>query len=101
MNSQDAIIEVNHSIGPPSPFPEQPPAPAVGCNCWEETNAKLREQGYKLSDALSFLQWTQSGPMKVARVLPLARTDGAKLKRKEPTSINISHCPWCGQKYAN
>jgi len=69
------------------------------CKCWEETDAKLRKQGYKLSEALSCFQWSQAGPMTVTRLLPLQRVDYKKLKRGEPGSINISHCPFCGQQY--
>jgi hypothetical protein len=72
---------------------------SLECKCWEETDAKLREHGYKLSDALSCLQWSQSRPMTVTHLLPLQRVDGKKLKRGEPGSINISHCPFCGNKY--
>ena len=69
------------------------------CKCWNETEAKLREKGYRLADSLSAIQWTQSGPMKVTRMLPIMRSDHAKLKKTDPKSITISHCPFCGQKY--
>lgn len=70
-----------------------------GCNCWDETNAKLKEKGFQLSDSLSALSWTEEGPLNVVRYLPLQRQDGAKLKRSDPKSLQMSYCPFCGSKY--
>lgn len=84
---------------PPKKAPQK--AAPKACECWQETDAKLAEKGFKLSDSLSFLQWTQSGPMKVTRTLPLSRLDGLKLKRSDPKCLTMTHCPFCGVKYNN
>ncbi len=59
----------------------------------------LKEKGYQLADSLSCLTWASSGHLPVTRLLPLQRIDGKKLKRGEPGSVNISHCPFCGTQY--
>lgn len=74
------------------------PKPTM-CNCWDETNTKLKEKGFQLSDKLSALVWTPDGPLGVVRFLPLQRKDGAKLKRSDPKTLTMSYCPFCGSKY--
>jgi hypothetical protein len=70
------------------------PCSASPCNCWEETDNKCREQGYKLADACQMFD----RHFRVQYGIPLQRRDGNKLKRNEPRMITISHCPWCGAK---
>ena len=68
---------------------------AAPCNCWSEKDRKLREKGYKISDACAMLQIKD---LKITAKfgLPLQRTDGAKLKPDDPRMILLSHCPFCG-----
>jgi hypothetical protein len=72
---------------------------ATPCNCWHEKDNKLREMGYKLSDACAMLQ-IKDLSLTAKYGLPLQRTDGAKLKRDDPKMITISHCPFCGAEYS-
>ena len=65
------------------------------CNCWHEKDNKLREMGYKISDACSMLQIKDLN-LTAKFGLPLQRTDGGKLKRDDAKMITISHCPFCG-----
>lgn len=76
-------------------------APATGsadsCNCWHDKDNKLREMGYKIADACAMLQ-IKDLSLTAKYGLPLARTDGKKLKRGDPTMITISFCPFCGER---
>ena len=72
---------------------------AAGCNCWVETDAKLNAMGYRIATSLSCLSWQKVGSLPVTWILPLEKADGKKVKRSEPGSIQMSHCPFCGQKY--
>lgn len=69
---------------------------APGCNCWEETDQKLQGKGFRLAPSLSALSWRQFGSCPLIRLLPLTRADGTKVKRGEPSTLQISHCPFCG-----
>ena len=62
------------------------------CNCWHETDDRLRKDGYKLADSCAMFDRS----FRVQFGLPLQRTDGQKLKRDDPRMITISHCPFCG-----
>lgn len=70
---------------------------SASCNCWHEKDNKLREMGYKISDACAMLQ-IKNLNLTSKFGLPLQRTDGAKLKRDDPRMITMSHCPFCGAK---
>lgn len=67
------------------------------CNCWHEKDNKLREMGYKISDACAMLQLKDLS-LTAKYGLPLQRTDGKKLQRGDPTMITISFCPFCGRR---
>jgi hypothetical protein len=72
---------------------------AAACDCWEKTNEGLKGKGFRLSGLLSSLTFSASHPLGIVRHLPLERADGSKLKRNDPQSISITHCPWCGSEY--
>lgn len=74
--------------------PTSKPAPA-GCDCWHKTDALLRAQGFKISDACSALVLT-AVTLEARHYLPLQRVDGGRGKRSDPKGIAISHCPFCG-----
>lgn len=69
------------------------------CNCWWTTNNKLKEKGYKLADVCSMLAVTDNLGLHGTHGIPLERADGKKLKRSDPRMLQISYCPFCGQKY--
>ena len=71
----------------------------LGCECWSTTNKRLKEQGYKLADVCSMLTVTDALGLHAPRGVPLERADGARLKRADPRMLQISYCPFCGQKY--
>lgn len=73
------------------------PAPKP-CNCIADTDGRLREKGYKISNACSHISVTAELGLKAVYCLPVERVDGARLKRSEGRAIQISHCPFCGQK---
>lgn len=83
--------------------PQQPPAVAcsdgLGCSCWSETNARLKEKGYKLSDACSMLKVTDELGLHATRGIPLEKADGSKLKRTDAKMLEVSYCCFCGEKY--
>ena len=74
-------------------------APPTPCNCWEVTNARLEEKGFQLSKTLSALSFGGPGGLTVTRQLPIQRIGGVKLKRSDPQSMQINHCPFCGTAY--
>ena len=83
--------------------PQQPPAVAcsdgLGCSCWSETNARLKEKGYKLSDACSMLKVTDDLGLHATRGIPLEKADGSKPKRTDARMLEVSYCCFCGKKY--
>lgn len=66
------------------------------CDCWKQMDDKLREKGFKLDDGLSALSLSD---FRVSRLLPLQRLDGKRLRRGDPKSISMSHCPFCGAAF--
>lgn len=75
------------------------PATLLGCSCWSETNARLKEKGYKLSDACSMLKVTDELGLHATRGIPLEKADGSKLKRTDAKMLEVSYCCFCGKKY--
>lgn len=73
----------------------------MSCNCWQERDNGLRERfGLKISDACSALMVIEDTlDLRGAYGLSLQRVDGKKPKRKEPKFLEITHCPFCGEKY--
>ena len=69
------------------------------CTCWEDRNTALREKGFTISHTCSQFIITQTA-LKTQFGLPLQKAGGTRLKRSDPQMITISHCPFCGQKYA-
>jgi len=68
------------------------------CNCWDETDKALRKQGFAISDQCSGLALNKQTLSLTARYfLPLKRVDGQRLRRDDPKTINITHCPFCGK----
>jgi len=70
------------------------------CDCWSEKEAGLRKLGYKIADVCSTFQVSRDDKLdfKLRRGLPLERVDGKRLKRTDPKTITISHCPFCGKE---
>jgi len=66
------------------------------CDCWQKTDALLRESGFKISDACSAFVLTQT-TLEARHYLPIQRADGGKRKMSDPKGIAISHCPFCGR----
>lgn len=92
-----------NELVPIGPTEEQAPKTATGsapCSCWETTDNRLREKGYKISDACSALSLAGNA-ITVRRFLPLARADGKRLKATDAKGVTISFCPFCGQPLAN
>ena len=67
------------------------------CNCLHEKDDRLREKGYKISDACLMLVLADN-KLTAQYGLPLQRTKGERMKRDDPRMITISHCPFCGKK---
>lgn len=63
------------------------------CSCFEDTNDQLKAMGFRLSAALSYIAMPE---FKVVRCLPLEKADGSKMKRTDPKTVTVSHCPFCG-----
>lgn len=70
------------------------------CDCWQTRDDGLREKfGLKVADTCSALLINE-GTLDLRGIycLPLERVDGKKLKRSDPKFIEISFCPFCGNK---
>ncbi len=76
---------------------EEPKAAPAGCDCWEQTDLKLKERGFRLASSLSALKWAPSGSLPVLRLLPLERADGKKPRVGDPKTLEMSFCPFCGK----
>ncbi len=68
------------------------------CHCITEINEKLREKGFKLSDKFQMFRVTEHLGLRFALCFPIERLDGQRLKREDPKTMEISHCPFCGEK---
>lgn len=66
------------------------------CSCWNDTDTKLREQGFMISKVCSALMMGLKRVM-VKHYLPVQRIDGKRLKRSDPHGVTISFCPFCGR----
>jgi hypothetical protein len=89
---------VLHDITPTphvAPMPDQPTEPSKPCTCWEDTNKELKENGYRISGKLTQFQ-VKDNDLLIVRCLPIERTDSKRLKRGEPSTMVIKHCPFCG-----
>jgi len=76
------------------------PVAASACSCWSDRNKTLsKEYGLRISDACEMLTMSNLN-LGHTYCLPLQRADGAKIKRADPKTITISHCPFCGAKLA-
>jgi hypothetical protein len=74
-------------------------AKTKSCTCWSSINERIEKQGVRLSSSLSQLQVQPSLDLLFVHVMPLERLDGKKLKRSQPATIAMKHCPFCGQKF--
>lgn len=69
------------------------------CSCWKEKEQKLKETwGLTISNKCRQLRMDT---MKVAYGLPLEKADGSRMTKKDPAFMQISHCPFCGQRLSN
>jgi hypothetical protein len=69
------------------------------CQCWKEKEEALRRQGYKIDDRCYVLELdTRQLTLHGHYALPLQRRDGKRMGRKDPQSMTISHCPFCGRE---
>ena len=66
------------------------------CNCWSETNDKLKEEGLKLQDMGALAKVGNKLMFRLA--IPLVTLDGKKPKRGNPSYIWMDHCPFCGEE---
>lgn len=67
------------------------------CNCWEKMNKELEKQGLRLSSACEAIRMKKNG-LEWMGVLPLQTVDGKKPGKKQVKVIEMTHCPFCGQK---
>jgi len=67
------------------------------CKCWSDMDEKLREKGYKISDSCSGIVMTAT-TLEGRYYLPLQKTEGKRMGARDPKSIQITHCPFCGAK---
>ena len=69
------------------------------CDCYQKVDEKLKPKGFKLASKL-FLYKVQEADLtlKHVMVLPVERLDGARMKRGDPKTVEISYCPFCGKK---
>lgn len=70
----------------------------MNCDCITKVNARLKEQGFKLSDKFFMFAVTDDLSLEFTMGLPLERLDGKRLARKDPKTLQISFCPICGQR---
>jgi hypothetical protein len=68
------------------------------CGCLERIDGELAKQGFRVSTKLFLFQVTDDLDLKMVMGLPLERLDGKRLQRKDPKTLQVSHCPFCGMK---
>ena len=70
------------------------------CQCFSRINSQIEKKGVRLSSSLSQFQVHEpSLDLRMVNVLPLEGVDGKKLKRGQPSTIVMKHCPFCGQEF--
>lgn len=69
-----------------------------GCDCWEKMNKVVADKGMKLSDEGVGIRMI-GNEMAVVYGIPLERMDGKKPLRTDPKCLEITHCPFCGNKF--
>lgn len=62
-----------------------------------QKNKALEPKGYILSRQLITFSLAPEG-MKIMQLLPIERLDGKRLKRNEPSGLQMTYCPFCGVK---
>lgn len=69
------------------------------CKCLTEVDQKLKEKGFRLSKKLVMYQIDdQSLSLNLVIGWPLERLDDARLRDKDPLTMQMSFCPFCGEK---
>lgn len=64
------------------------------CNCIETVNAKLAERNTRLTEAIVFGGARSKMPTIMLQTEVIEKKRGAK-----PTSMFLTFCPFCGEKY--
>lgn len=78
--------------------PPNSDAKFMKCDCLTEINAKLKEQGLKLSDR--HLKLCVSKDLRTMRARLCLDTQTSDGKRRKCPPVFVSFCPFCGEKSA-
>lgn len=71
----------------------------MNCDCHLLINAKLKAKGLKLSDKLcAFAVDKKTLRLELVLVWPLERIDGKRLGCKDPKTVRMACCPFCGKQ---
>jgi hypothetical protein len=74
----------------------------MNCKCATRIDAELEKRGFRLSPRLFTLRIDEKPEfnLRLTMVLPLERLDGKRLARKDPKTLEVSYCPFCGMDQA-
>ena len=67
------------------------------CDCFKRLDAAMKKDGVKIHSGCVRIAITPELGLADSYCLPLERLDGKKLRRNDPGSIRINHCPFCGE----
>jgi len=68
------------------------------CDCINRIDNKLKERGYCLEAAWFFSDNDKLRPILKPNV-GIKRLDGKKLTDRDLQGVNITFCPFCGERY--
>jgi hypothetical protein len=73
----------------------------MNCNCVERIDAELENRGFRLSSRLFTFRIDENPQLnlRLTMVVPLERLDGKRLRRKDPKTLEVSYCPFCGKEH--
>ena len=72
----------------------------MNCDCWFKKSKELEAKaGFKLADVCTMFTVTDELGLHATHGIPLERADGKKLKRDDARMLQMSFCPFCGEKY--
>lgn len=68
------------------------------CDCLTTVGAKLKEQGFRLSDKFQMFKISEDMNLRLVLGFPLERLDDKRLKRSDPKTLEMTFCPFCGKQ---
>jgi hypothetical protein len=71
----------------------------MNCKCLTKVDENLKKRGFKLSSKLLMFSVDEKTlSMKLSCGWPLERIDGKRPNRRDPKTMQMAYCPFCGKE---